>query len=203
MTQQATNSSGFVDRLADIFERRGAEAYLGEDVTMAEHMLQCAALAEAEGAPDTLVAAALLHDVGYFTGEFEFSIQSTEDSHHDAAGAMFLEVYFPPVITDTVRLHVAAKRYLCAVQGDYYAKLSATSKHTLSLQGGPMSEAEVADFRLLPFYREAVQVRLWDDAGKSVGLKVRPFAEYRALLQSVMTSDAHQEMFRRCREANR
>ncbi len=202
MTEQASECGRIVDRLADIFERRGAEAYLGEDVTMAEHMLQCAALAEAEGAPDTLVAAALLHDIGYFTGEFEFSIEDTKDSHHDAVGARFLEAYFPPVITDTVRLHVAAKRYLCAVDEDYYAKLSATSKHTLSLQGGPMNEAEVADFRLLPFHREAVQVRLWDDAGKAVGLKVRPFAAYLALLRSVLTSDAHREIFRRCRESN-
>lgn len=203
MTKQGTNSSGFVDRLADIFERGGAEAYAGEDVSMADHMLQCAALAEAEGAPDTLVAAALLHDVGYFTGESEFSTGSTEDSHHHAIGATFLEVHFPPVITDTVRLHVAAKRYLCAVRKDYDAKLSATSRHTLSLQGGPMSEAEVADFRWLPFYREAVQVRLWNDAGKAVGSKVRTFADYRDLLQSVMTSDAHLESFRRCRVAHK
>lgn len=202
MTDQALDSGGIVDRLADIFERRGAEAYLGEDVTMAEHMLQCAALAEAEHAPDTLVASALLHDVGYFTGEFAFSIEDTKDSHHDAVGARFLEAYFPPAITDPVRLHVAAKRYLCAVEKDYYAKLSATSKHTLSLQGGPMSESELADFRRLPFYREAVQLRLWDDAGKAVGLKVRRFAEYRALLQSVLTSDAHQKVFSRCRESN-
>jgi predicted HD phosphohydrolase len=200
--KQGRNSSGFVDRLAKIFERGGAEAYVGEDVSMAEHMLQCAALAEAEGAPDTLVAAALLHDVGYLIGEFEFSTESNEDSHHHAIGALFLEIHFPPVITDTVRLHVAAKRYLCAGTEDYDAKLSATSRYTLSLQGGPMSEAEVVDFRWLPFYREAVQVRLWDDASKTVGLKVRPFAHYRALLQSVMTSDAHLESFRRCREAN-
>jgi predicted HD phosphohydrolase len=186
VTDQTPDSGGIVDRLADIFERRGAEAYLGEDVTIAEHMLQCAALAEAEHAPDTLVAAALLHDVGYFTGEFEFSIEDTKDSHHDAAGARFLEAYFPPVITDTVRLHVAAKRYLCAVEEDYHAKLSAASKHTLSLQGGPMSDAELDEFRSLPFYREAVQVRLWDDAGKAVGLRVRPFADYRPLLQSVL-----------------
>jgi phosphonate degradation associated HDIG domain protein len=178
-------TESIVDRLADIFERRGAEAYLGEDVTMAEHMLQCAALAEAEGAPDTLVAAALLHDVGYFTGEFEFSVEDTTDSHHDAVGARFLETYFPALVTDPVRLHVAAKRYLCAVEPDYHTKLSSVSKHTLSLQGGPMSAAEITDFQSLPFYREAVQLRLWDDGGKAVGLRVRSFAEYRPLLETV------------------
>ena len=190
MTEQAPNTEGIVDRLTEIFERRGAAAYLGEDVTMAEHMLQCAALAEAEGAPDALVAAALLHDVGYFTGEFEFSIEDTQDSHHDAVGAAFLEAYFPPVISETVRLHVAAKRYLCAVQDDYQKKLSATSRHTLSLQGGPMNAAEIVAFRSLAFYREAVQVRLWDDGGKTIGSNTKTFAAYRPLLLS-MLRDAH------------
>ena len=194
MTDQAPQTSGIVDRLADIFERRGAETYLGEDVTMAEHMLQSAALAESENAPDTLVAAALLHDVGYFTGEFEFSLENTEDSHHDTVGARFLEAYFPPAVTDAVRLHVAAKRYLCAVEPGYHDKLSAVSKHTLTLQGGPMSEAELAAFRSLPFYREAVQLRLWDDAGKTIGLKLRPFAEYRPLLQSVLSDRAPKDV---------
>jgi predicted HD phosphohydrolase len=189
MSDHTSDSGGIIDRLAEIYERRGAEAYLGEDVTMAEHMLQCAALAEAEGAPDALVAAALLHDVGYFTGELEFSIEDTKDSHHDAVGAAFLEAYFPPVISETVRLHVAAKRYLCAVRDDYYAKLSATSKYTLSLQGGPMNAAEIGRFRSFEFYREAVSVRLWDDGGKAIGSRTKTFAEYRPLLQAMLRDD--------------
>ncbi len=188
MTEPAPNASGIVDRLAEIFEQRGAAAYLGEDVTMAEHMLQCAALAEAEGAPDALVVAALLHDVGYFTGESEFSIEDTKDSHHDAVGAAFLAAYFPPVISETVRLHVAAKRYLCGVHEEYEAKLSAVSRHTLSLQGGPMNAAEIAAFRSLPFYREAVSVRLWDDGGKAIGSRTKTFAAYRPLLLSMLSA---------------
>jgi predicted HD phosphohydrolase len=182
MIKQAADAGGIVDRLADIFERRGAAAYLGEDVTIAEHMLQCAALAEAEGAPETLVAAALLHDIGYFTSEFETPSQDTADSRHDAAGAAFLEAYFPPVISETVRLHVAAKRYLCAARDDYYEKLSSASKHSLSVQGGPMNEAERTQFRSLEFHREAVSVRLWDDGGKAMGSRTKTFAQYRPLL---------------------
>ena len=190
MSEQGRATRGIIDRLAEIYERRGAEAYLGEDVTMAEHMLQCAALAESEGAPDALVAAALLHDVGYFTGEFEFSLEDTEDSHHDAVGAAFLDGYFPPVISETVRLHVAAKRYLCAVREDYYGMLSETSRHTLALQGGPMDAAEIAQFRSLAFYREAVSVRLWDDGGKAIGSRTKTFAAYRPLLQSMLCEGA-------------
>ena len=184
MIEQARDDAGIIDRITEIFERRGAEAYLGEDVTMAEHMLQCAALAESENAPGALVAAALLHDIGYFAGDI--SIEDTADSHHDAAGAAFLERFFPAVISETVRLHVAAKRYLCGLDEGYHAKLSDASKRSLALQGGPMSEAELTAFRDNPFYQEAVQVRLWDDGGKAIGKNVKPFAAYRPLLQSLL-----------------
>ncbi len=177
--------------LADIFERRGAESYLGEDVTMAEHMLQGAALAEQAGAADALVAAALLHDIGHFTSEFgAYSPEDTKDKHHDAAGARVLEPFFPPVITDCVRLHVAAKRYLCATDPGYFDQLSQASVHTLSLQGGPMSEAEVAAFEANPFHEVAVRVRKWDDQGKVAGMKTKAFSDYAELLQKIVDAQA-------------
>jgi len=173
--------------LADIFARRGAEEYLGEPVTMAEHMLQGAALAEAEGAGDALVAAALLHDIGHFTSEFgAYHPSDTEDRHHDEAGAAVLAPFFPPVVTECVRLHVAAKRFLCATDPAYFAKLSPASVHSLSLQGGPMLLAEVAAFRRHPFHAEAVRVRLWDDQGKVAGRKTPDFAHYVPLLERVV-----------------
>ena len=139
---------------------------------------------------DELVAAALLHDIGHFTSEFgTYSPDDIEDKHHDEAGAEVLAPFFPPVVTECVRLHVAAKRYLCATDPSYFGKLSPASVHTLSLQGGPMSEAEVAEFRKNPFHDEAVQVRLWDEGGKVPGMKTRPFREYEPLLQRVV--DAH------------
>jgi phosphonate degradation associated HDIG domain protein len=190
MNGESLGRETIVPFLAEIFRKRGAEEYLGEPVTIAEHMLQGAKLAEDDGAEDALIAAALLHDIGHFTSEFgTYSPDDTEDKHHDEAGAGVLAPFFPPVVTECVRLHVAAKRYLCATDPTYFAKLSSASVHTLSLQGGPMSEAEVAEFRKNPFYDQAVRVRLWDEGGKVPGMKTRPFREYEPLLQRVV--DAH------------
>lgn len=173
--------------LADIFARRGAEEYLGEPVSMAEHMLQGAALAEAEGAGDELVAAALLHDIGHFTSEFgAYHPCDTRDKHHDEAGSAVLEPFFPPVVAECVRLHVAAKRYLCATDPAYLARLSPASVHSLCLQGGPMSQAEVDAFRRHPFHAAAVRVRLWDDQGKVAGRMTPDFAHYMPLLERVV-----------------
>jgi phosphonate degradation associated HDIG domain protein len=186
-------SAGQLDRLtivpflAEVFARRGAESYLGEAVTMAEHMLQGAFLAEREGAGDALVAAALLHDVGHFTGEFgAYTPADRKDRHHDRAGGAILAPFFPPEVAEPVRLHVAAKRYLCAVEPDYLKKLSRASTHSLMLQGGPMSEAEAARFRANPHHLSAVRVRRWDDAGKVAGMKTRAFADYAPMLQRLV-----------------
>jgi phosphonate degradation associated HDIG domain protein len=176
-----------VSFIADIFECRGAEEYLGEPVTLSEHMLQGAWFAEQEGAPDELVVAALLHDIGHFTSEFgTYTPDDQEDRHHDDAGADVLEPFFPPVVTECVRLHVAAKRYLCATDSSYFSKLSPASVHTLALQGGPMSDQEAAQFRTNPFHSEAVKIRLWDEKGKVPGMKTRSFRDYVPLLERVV-----------------
>lgn len=150
-------------------------------------MLQGACLAEAEHASDELVAAALLHDVGHSTSEFgSYSPDDTEDKYHDIAGAAVLAPFFPPVAAACVRLHVAAKRYLCATDTTYRSKLSAASLHTLSLQGGPMKPEDVAEFRRDPFHREAVRVRIWDEGGKLPGMKTPLFRDHAPLLQRVV-----------------
>lgn len=187
MTAPSLDRSNIVAFIADIFERRGAESYLGEPVTMSQHMLQGAVLAEKEGAPDELVAAALLHDIGHYTSEFgPYSPEDTEDNHHDEAGARVLEHFFPAVVTECVRLHVAAKRYLCATDPAYWDKLSVASRHTLELQGGPMTAAEVVEFRNNPFHQEAVRVRLWDEGGKDPAMPTPEFRHYVPLLQRVV-----------------
>ena len=176
-----------VDFLGDIFARRGGEEYLGEPVTMAEHMLQGAHFAETEGQPDDIVVAALLHDIGHFTSEFgTFSMEDTEDKYHEEAGAQVLEAFFPTIVTDCVRYHVAATRYLCAVDAKYYDALSEASIHSLNLQGGPMNEAEVAEFEKNPNAKDIVQVRLYDDRGKVAGLAVPGFEHYRDKVQAVV-----------------
>jgi len=190
MRPETLTRETIVPFLEEIVDRRGAESYLGEAVTMAEHMLQAASLAEQEGAADELVAAALLHDIGHFTTEFgPYSPADTIDNHHDRAGARILAPFFPPVVTECTRLHVAAKRYLCATDPGYLGSLSTASVHSLSLQGGAMNPVEVAAFEQNPFHREAVRVRIWDDRGKIAGRMTKRFRDYTELLRRVIGSN--------------
>lgn len=176
--------------LADIFERRGGEEYLGEPVTMAEHMLQGAYLAEQQNEPETIIVAALLHDIGHFTSEFgTFSMEDTHDKHHEEAGAAVLKRFFPSLVIDCVRHHVAAKRYICATDPAYFGQLSAASIHSLKLQGGPMTPEEVREFERNPNANEIVRVRHLDDAGKIAGMDTPRFAHYAPMVQRVV--DAH------------
>jgi phosphonate degradation associated HDIG domain protein len=176
--------------LGGIFERRGGEEYLGEPVTMAEHMLQGAHLAERQGEAEIIIVAALLHDIGHFTSEFgAFSMDDTHDRHHEEAGAEALERFFPSLVIDCVRHHVAAKRYICATDPNYFAQLSAASIHSLKLQGGPMNSAEIAAFERNPNIRAIVRVRHLDDAGKIAGMATPGFAYYVPMLQRIV--DAH------------
>lgn len=170
-----------VDEILELYETRGAEPY-GEDVSVAEHCLQCAAIARSEGAADSLVAAALLHDVGHLVSPPDdgFGVHA-----HDRTGAEFLAAHFPAAVVDPVRLHVAAKRYRVALDPGYHAQLSAASRHTLAHQGGPMTPREVAEFEANPHHRDAVRLRAWDDAGKVEGLEVAPLEAYRSLLSTL------------------
>lgn len=173
--------------IGDIFNRRGAESYLGEQVTMSQHMLQGAQLAEVAGAPDTMVAGILLHDIGHYTNEFpEDALEKGTDTLHEEAGAVVLDAFFPSAVTDCIRWHVAAKRYLCATDPDYFARLSAASVHTLNLQGGPMAADEVVKFAKHPNLDAILQVRIWDDEGKVKNMPTPPFEHYAPLLQRVV-----------------
>jgi len=181
------SADNIVAFLQDIFERRGAESYLGEEVTMSEHMLQGALLAEESGADDRMIAAALLHDIGHYTGEFpEDALAEGTNNYHDEAGAAVLAPFFPGLVTDCVRHHVAAKRYLCATDPGYFDRLTPASVHSLKLQGGPMNEAEVAAFRQNPNLEAILQVRFWDEEGKVRGRTTPSFSHYAPLLQRVV-----------------
>jgi len=176
-----------VDFLGSIFERRGHEEYLGEPVSMGEHMLQGATMAQQNNQPTDIIVATLLHDIGHFTSEFgTFTIDDDKDRFHEEAGAKVLERFFPCVVTDCVRFHVAAKRYLCATRPEYLAKLSSASVHSLNLQGGPMNSKEIAIFEMNPNLDKIIAVRLYDDAGKDPLMQTHDFWHFAPLVQSLV-----------------
>ncbi|HEY6484452.1 MAG TPA: HD domain-containing protein [Steroidobacteraceae bacterium] len=177
------------DEVFAIFARRGAGAYFGERVSMTEHALQAAHFAQLQSAPAWLVLAALLHDIGHLVVEVPADIGDWKtDGHHEEIGSRWLERRFSPEIARTVRLHVPAKRYLCATDPDYSARLSPASVITLKLQGGPMSAAGVTQFETEPFYREAVRLRHWDDQGKVAGLRTPSLQQHRDLIEALASA---------------
>lgn len=174
-----------LEQLSEIFAAEGAHEYLGEDVTMGQHMLQAAVGAHEAGAKASLVAAALLHDIGYFS-DVRMTLDE-KDRAHDEAGARFLGRSFGPEITEPVRLHVTAKRYLCAVEDNYFGKLSTASVRTLELQGGPMNAAEVALFESNTYAQDAVQIRRYDDEGKVERKLLPEFESFLPLLSELLS----------------
>jgi [1-hydroxy-2-(trimethylamino)ethyl]phosphonate dioxygenase len=175
-----------VDALLDLLSAQGTAAYFGEPVSVLEHSLQCAHFAEkSQSSPPTIVAA-LLHDIGHMLhGLPEDIAQQGVDGAHEEVAAAYLARWFGEDVTETVRLHVAAKRYLCATDPTYMARLSPASMESLQLQGGPMSQAEVAAFEALPNAEVAVELRRWDDEAKVPTLDVPGLAHYRAVLLQV------------------
>jgi [1-hydroxy-2-(trimethylamino)ethyl]phosphonate dioxygenase len=172
-----------------LYGARGTQAYFGERVSMAEHGLQAAHFALAEGAPETMVVAALLHDIGHLLEATPDQIEDwTLDARHEETGARWLARHFGAAVSEPVRLHVPAKRYLCATDAGYFARLSSASVHTLKLQGGPMSASEVLQFEAQPSWREALRLRQWDDQGKVAGLKTLSLDAHAALIERVARS---------------
>lgn len=180
--------SPLVDAIFDLFERFGSEHY-GENASQLQHALQCAELARQHGGDDILIAAALLHDVGQFLDDAGNAAERLHaDACHETTGATYLAAGFPSQLTELVRLHVDAKRYLCAVEAGYAETLSDASKLSLELQGGVMTDEEVQAFQAHPQAEQAVLLRRFDDAGKRPDLVVAPLETYRMLLESLLVA---------------
>ena len=146
---------------------RATRRYGLSAVSQLQHALQAAALAERAGEPATLILASLLHDIGHMIHELgEDPAARGIDDRHEELGAAWLERHFGPAVAEPVRLHVPAKRYLCAVEGDYFSKLSPDSVRSLELQGGPMSAGEVAAFDRSAHAEAAKRLRRYDEAAK-------------------------------------
>lgn len=179
MTQPAAHPA--IEALRRLFDEKGTLVY-GEVVNQVEHALQCGALAESEGAPASLVVAAVLHDVGHMLHrDAAGAVQAGDNDRHELLGAKFLARWFGPEVAEPVRLHVEAKRYLCAREPGYWESLSDLSKRTLEIQGGPYTDEQARAFEQLPHARAAVSVRRWDDIGKKAGVPTPRLDHYLAL----------------------
>lgn len=182
MPDTPTTHNPVTTELLHLFGLRGDSEYGGEAVTQLEHALQAATFAEREGATPELITAALTHDVGHLLHDLpENAPDQGIDDRHETLAAAWLAKRFQPAVVAPVAMHVAAKRYLCAVDGSYFRQLSQPSVQSLAMQGGPMSADEIGRFESRPHFQEAVRLRRWDDAAKVAGM-VTPsldhFAQY-------------------------
>ena len=166
------------------FARRGDETY-GEGVSQTEHALQCAAFAQRDGASAALITATLLHDIGHLLHDLPSDVaDSGIDTQHEATGSAWLSRHFGLAVTEPVRMHVAAKRYLATTEPGYFDQLSEASKLSLRLQGGPMSAAQAAAFAAEPFFDDAIRLRRWDEEGKIVGYRGPELAHFEPLVRA-------------------
>lgn len=174
-----------IDEIFELLERRGGADYGGERLSQLEHALQCAALAEAAGADAALISAALLHDIGHLVHDLGRAPAARGiDDRHEMRGREWLSARFGQAVTEPVRLHVDAKRYLTATDPGYFATLSPGSVRSLELQGGPFSADLAAGFIRLPYAPEAVRLRRWDEDAKVPGKPTPGLKHFRRYLEA-------------------
>lgn len=176
--------------IKELFDNKGNSEYGGEVVTQQEHALQCAMLAEQNNAKTALIVAALLHDVGHLLHELpDDAPDEGIDDHHETSGHNFLKRHFDDDVSEPVRLHVAAKRYLCTVDPAYESQLSEPSIISLKIQGGKMSETELNEFRKSPQWKDALELRKWDDLAKIEDLETPDLMHYIAMIDQVASNE--------------
>jgi len=166
-TQKRQVAQGInLPQVIDWLQNRAGGLYGGEAITQLEHALQCASLAMEEGASDALVIAALLHDLAHMADD-----ETDETFPHGELAALLLAELFDRDVTEPIRMHVDAKRYLCAADPLYWSGLSHASQRSLIWQGGPFSVTQATEFIDQDYAEDAVRLRQWDDAAKVVGAK--------------------------------
>jgi [1-hydroxy-2-(trimethylamino)ethyl]phosphonate dioxygenase len=181
-----------IDRIVNIFDVRGDLAYGSEAVTQRQHALQSATLAEAENSPCELIVSALLHDIGHILDAEELpdsDDRDLDDAHEHRAYEWLLR-HFGHCVADPVRLHVAAKRYLCTLEPTYEAKLSPTSHKSYLDQGGPMNATERSAFESEPHFENALRLRRWDDLAKDPQLETQPIEHFRGALEQCLHAES-------------
>lgn len=174
-----------IDAIFELMSKSSPRRYGA--VNQLEHALQCGLNAEQAGATPALVTACLLHDIGsILVGDARGFIERGEDAEHEVRGARHLAAWFGPEVTEPVRLHVGAKRYLTATDPAYFARLSAGSVRTLELQGGPFSTEEAERYIAQPHAAAAVQLRAWDEAAKVAGRETPTLEHFRSQLEACL-----------------
>lgn len=183
----AAETHEILDEIRTLFADKGSEMYAGEAVSQTEHALQAAFAAEQEAAPPELIAAALLHDIGHLLHKHdEDCVAQGIDDLHEQIGAAWLKKHFPEAVTEPIRLHVDAKRYRCATDAEYLARLSPASILSLELQGGPFDARGQARFESNPWHEEALRLRNWDEAAKIPGLDTPELEHFLTSVQRVL-----------------
>ncbi len=174
--------SGVLTDIFELYDREGYNTY-GEGINQIEHGVQCAELAKRQGASDEMVTAALLHDIGHLLAATDIAYGNYK---HDAVGADYLAHHFNDSVSEPVRLHAQAKRYLCTVEEGYLQSLSEASLDSLHHQGGLMSDDEAQAFLQRPFADQAIQLRRWDDEGKVEELSSGSVRDYRDQVEAAL-----------------
>lgn len=183
----ATVNDDALKHLINLIEDQGHDNYLGEAVTLEQHFLQAAALAQEAGYDDETIVAALFHDIGHLRDQATLSVDSdVKDLHHGHIGAQMLSAHFPAAVVEPVRLHIDAKRYLCATEEQYFAGLSDASVYSLQRQGGPMNQADCKVFENNSWHQAAIKVRRLDDLAKDPNKPPIALSRFMPILQRVV-----------------
>lgn len=179
-----------IDRIIAVYRGRAERRYGLSQVSQLEHALQAAALAERAGAPDEQIVAALLHDIGHMVHDLgESPAERGVDDRHECLGSAYLSQWFPREISEPVRLHVPAKRFLVATEPAYRNRLSPDSIRSLQLQGGPMTPAEQAAFKQQAFWREAVMLRRFDEDAKLPGAITPALRDFMPVIEACLSAN--------------
>jgi phosphonate degradation associated HDIG domain protein len=178
------NADDLLRQIRAAFDRRGRETY-GEGVSQTDHALQAGWLAEQAGAPSSLIVASLLHDIGHLIHDLPEDIaEQGIDTEHESLGSVWLSRCFGPDVTEPVRLHVEAKRYLCVAEPGYFERLSEASVLSLKLQGGPHKAEEAKAFAAEPYAEAAVKLRHWDEGAKVAAMKTPDLTHFEPLIRA-------------------
>lgn len=173
--------------IASIYRARGGNRYMIEEpITQIQHGIQTALQIKQLGGNESLQVAGLLHDIGHLV-QVNINPSDNIDDMHENIGAEWLKVRgFGPNVCEPARLHVKAKKYMCLRDEEYMEKLTPASKHTLTLQGGIMTQKEADEFEQEPYFNDAILVRKSDDLGKNINLENLPdFSSFKPLVERV------------------